>query len=221
MILDYQNYFSREAIIKLIVGLRIAASFKQHKKYFWSEFEAPQVNLEEIYSYTPPRRLWVKPSRKMRYQLPVTKLNEWALTETIKRFDSKDQLWCQNLDKLVLLVQAKAYYTQQINKPKIVFLPKDEEFFRPLTLYSLEDHIYICLLAKYLVDLTDPYLNKSCIAFRGKEGQKIVGFNNYHEAIKQIIDYRIKNKDKSVYVTECDIKSFYDCVPHHSSTSEL
>lgn len=208
----YDDYFTKEKIIDLISVLRVGDAFKHHQKYFFNDLEHLSEIKTEIYKYTPPRRLWVKPNRINRESLGATQLNIWSIKRTFNKYKDSNSDWNIELNKLIEAIQTKAFTTQHIEYPKISFLPKDETTWRPLTLYQLTDHIYICLLAKYLTDLKDIKFQDSSIAFRSKEYQKKTGIKTYHQIIQKLIDYR--KLHSTVYVAECDIKAFYDTVPH-------
>lgn len=208
----YQDYFTQEKIINVIANLRANEGYKRHKLHFLSEFEAPTNILNKIYSYTPPRRLWINLGKNERKNLSPTQANVIRIIRTISKYSNSTDSWNLNLKNLLSKVQEKVQHST-IKSPKIAFLPKDNIYFRPLTIYTLDDHIFIGLLAKYLTDFYDPIFSNHALAFRSKQFQKQTGIKTYHQVIDNIANYR--KKYKKLYVAECDIKAFYDSVPHY------
>ncbi len=63
--------------------------------------------------------------------------------------------------------------------------------------------------AKYLREFVDPALESASVAFRAK-GRKY----DRNLAIQGILNFRETNGNKPLFVTECDIRGFFDCVHH-------
>ena len=212
--INYSTYFSNEKIINSIVSLRAEAAFKKHDEYFLKEFNHNTSSLKPIYSYTPPRRLWLTPPPEVRNDLSILKQTKWSIEKTIYRYYNGNRDWNNKLKILVSNIQRRAFSTQEINKPYISFIPKDNIYSRPLAVYDLEDQIFISLTAKYFTDLFDTIFSKYAIAFRSKNFQKQTHIYNYHQIIQNLINYRKQYSD--IWVSECDIKSFYDTVNHET-----
>ncbi|MFI5201062.1 MAG: reverse transcriptase domain-containing protein [Candidatus Kapaibacterium sp.] len=84
---------------------------------------------------------------------------------------------------------------------------------RPIACYPLQQRIIISLTASYLTSLFNDSFLDSSFAFRiKKQGEKRVV--SHHDAVVKILDFRKRNSPKPIWVAECDIKKFFDCVNH-------
>jgi retron-type reverse transcriptase len=101
----------------------------------------------------------------------------------------------------------------KISTPKTIPVIKDikEKTYRPLSIFKLNDLIITGQVARYLSNCFDPLFSDSSYAFRtGIQKGKVF---NHHKAIEDIIEFKSK-VGKPLFVSECDIKKFYDCVNH-------
>jgi hypothetical protein len=80
---------------------------------------------------------------------------------------------------------------------------------RPLAKYSLEERLILSLTNKYFTAISDVIFKNCSFAFRGKERNV-----TYHDAVSEIQNFRKENPNKDLFVAECDIKKFFDCVDH-------
>ena len=112
---------------------------------------------------------------------------------------------------------------------------KDTNIFnvtcRPLSVYShLDDKIILALTSLYLTRYFDEYLHENILSYRpprklgdkfgnkfgnksGKDEDK-PHVTDFNDGIRLIMDYRLKNISKPIYAADCDIKKFYDIIPH-------
>lgn len=117
---------------------------------------------------------------------------------------------------------------------------KDTNIFnvtcRPLSVYShLDDKIILALTSLYLTRYFDEYLHENILSYRpprklgdkfgnksgNKSGNNKSGkdedkphVTDFNDGIRLIMDYRLKNISKPIYAADCDIKKFYDIIPH-------
>ena len=77
------------------------------------------------------------------------------------------------------------------------------------TFDKLEDRVILGRLAAYLRDAVDPLLLPCAYAFR-KDGARY----SYLAAVKSLQKYRTKYQHQKLYVAECDIQKFFDCINH-------
>jgi len=131
------------------------------------------------------------------------------------------EIWARNLERTVGELQARVLSQKkfQFTKPRIVRIRKDQTSnnYRPLTTFLLPDKIIECLTARYLRTALDRTLLPSCLAFRARHGKKRPPTT--HDAIK-IID-KIRRESATLYVAECDIQGFFDCVSHRIARDAL
>ena len=183
----------------------------------------------------PPRRIWVRPSKRMKLanNTIVTRKNvEKALLLTIKRdsekyhkgtnFDYLDELHAfinrirERLSKGLL----------QLESPHLLPIFKDKKGLpdgtwkvtcRPLSVYTkLDDKIILALTSRYLSRYFNRYLHENILSYRTArdfrdEKHHVTDFN---DGITLINDFRKKNDAERIYAADCDIKKFYDIIPH-------
>lgn len=159
---------------------------------------------------------------KRNYFLSSTDKNFYSLLKSIK-IESKKELkeqWYINLQnfiqEIIGISQNQEYI---IEKPIIVPKLKEKTVkignneCRPICLFNLKDRILLSLTNKFLTRLFDGYFQNSSYAFRFKKNDEKITLS-HHDCIRDIIKFRNDNIDKELYVTECDMKKFYDTVNH-------
>lgn len=228
--LDLLEYFSDKELIKILCHKRAIAAKKLHDEHFFRNISQKannphkQLN-KEIFSYFPPRSCWIRINKLEREKRACNsvEINSNQLERTIWREINKCKkqgLAQPNWMKKLLdftnkiredVLDEKSPY--KISTPRTIPVVKDlkEKSYRPISVFELHDLIIIGQIAKYLSNCFDPLFSNSSYAFRtGIQKGKIF---NHHKAIDDIIEF--KNKfSEPVYVAECDIKKFYDCVNH-------
>jgi hypothetical protein len=227
-IFQIEEYFSDEEIIRILCKKRALAAKKAHDGHFLrnisKEATSPhKVLTKDIFKYFPPRKDWIRLNLKERNLRNTNsiKQNIIQIERTIYRERKRatktgiKPQWLIELDGLVLDIQNVALNnakTYDIPKPIVYPVLKDKIKleYRPISSFKLKDLIIIGQYSRYLTNCFDQLLLDCSYAFR--TGIKNVKSFNHHSAIEDIITY--KNKHQNVYVAECDIKKFYDCVNH-------
>ncbi|MBR5117070.1 MAG: hypothetical protein IK100_00320 [Muribaculaceae bacterium] len=184
----------------------------------------------------PPRHTWVRPSKRSR--LPnraadTSKNTIKALLLTIDRDRklSKNKgltfIYLQELDAFIerikkLLANGQVKFDSPhliplFKSTKIVQGSVSDVICRPIVIYRrLEDKVIIALTNLYLTFLVDEYLHENILSYRpprlfhGQE-RHITNFNDGIALIKKY--YEVK-RNEDIYVADCDIKKFYDIIPH-------
>lgn len=235
--LEIKGYFSDKELIKILCHKRAIAAKKGHDDHFFrnisSKANSPHKYLDkEIFSFFPPRSKWIrltKREREIRGSNTV-ETNAVQLERTIWREIKKcDKLGIAKPDWLKQLLD----FTDKIRKdvfdesrnykistPRTIPIIKDtkEKTYRPLSIFKLNDLILTGQVAKYLSNCFDPLFSDSSYAFRtGIQKSKVF---NHHKAIQDIIDFKSKIGN-ALFVSECDIKKFYDCVNHTKISEEF
>lgn len=199
-----------------------------------SEFEEYQNQIQTtLKNILPPRRQWVKIGSKSRIRnkdtnekLTSNDKNFYSLLKTIKKHKAakSNEVWFLNLQSFIKKIQedalSKKYKIEEpiifpkLKKPLKKFFQYDSDGnkCRPLSLFSLEDRIILSLTNKFLTNIFDSHFENSSYAFRTRKvNSKTI---SHHNCIKDIIDFKEKKTSKSLFVVECDMKSFYDTVNH-------
>lgn len=197
---------------------------KEHDRLFHKKLllKKGKQNLNKLYSIFPPRSSWIRLSKKERRNKSALDINAIQLERTVLRetnkFKNKAKLeWQKNLyqflNDLSIDVLSGEY---EVPKPKIIAQFKEEKngtkIFRPIANYTFEDRVIISQCNKYLTECFDTLFEPCSYAFRSTFIQK--KSYSHHSAVENIIEYKNGFKDKALWVSECDIKKFYDCVNH-------
>ncbi len=227
-IFKIEEYFSDKEIIRILCKKRALAAKKAHDGHFLRNISQEAVSphkilSKEIFKYFPPRKSWIRLDLKERNlrNTNSVKLNAIQLERTIHRVRKKaiksgtKPQWLIELDAFVTNIQSDSLNgAKPYNIPKPIVYPvikdKIKLEYRPISSFKLKDLIIIGQYSRYLTNCFDRLLLDCAYAFRtGIDTKKSF---NHHSAIEDIITY--KNKHQNVYVSECDIKKFYDCVNH-------
>ncbi|MDI7218761.1 reverse transcriptase domain-containing protein [Leptospira santarosai] len=224
----FEEYFSDLSIIKSLIGYRLKIAKKRHDDHFYdrivqSEKLKSRESELQLCKIFPPRNHWLRPSLKKRKNPKKGDLNYESLLFTINRFRGqsleRQPLWVFELNKLIAEIRSKALYSSitELPSPKLIPISKnkkDGEFdlYRPISFVEdLTSRIVMDLTARYLLDQFDTLFKKSSFAFRRSK----IYHNRiptHHDCIREI--KRFKEEKKSIYVSECDIKSFFDSISH-------
>lgn len=235
--LKIESYFSDKELIKILCQKRAIAAKKIHDDHFFRNIshKAPNPHKQldkEIFSFFPPRKKWIrlkKQEREIRGSNAV-ETNAIQLERTIWREVKKCKTneiehpnWLKRIFELTKKIREDVFdetRDYKISSPIIIPVLKDkkEGSYRPLSVFNLNDLIIIGQIARYLSNCFDPLFSDSSYAFRtGIQKDKVF---NHHKAIEDIIEFKAK-VGKPVYVSECDIKKFYDCVNHLKISEEF
>lgn len=185
----------------------------------------------------PPRKNWVRPTNRVRKdengkekKLDRRKLAEKSLKFTIKRDRERqirDGITYPYLDEMRRFMdrirECLSAETLQFKSPQLLPIYKDKDdnkqevTCRPLTVYSqLEDKIIIALTSHYLKHYFDCYLHENILSYRKARQieSKKRRVSDFNDGIKKIKAFRDAHIDERIYAFDCDIKKFYDTIPH-------
>jgi hypothetical protein len=221
--LEFKSYFSDDALIRRLCVARMKLADSRHKSLFHRQIfaDAPLLESPENFDFLPPRRLWNRFRNKNRSSQAVEDQNLVALTRATLRLrcERPDDPWAQSLVALLGRIRARALgdTSFQFTEPRIVSVAKDESLgqYRPLAQFALEDGIIEKSTAAYLRKLFDPFFSQASLAFRCSNNGALPP--THHDAITEIQNYRRRHLKTGLYVAECDIRSFFDCVSHKTA----
>jgi hypothetical protein len=227
---DLREYFSDREIIKLLCRKRAIAAKKCHDDHFLrnisSKALSPHHHIhKEIFTFFPARSKWIRLNKEERafrdtnaMEINIIQLERtiWREIKKNKKSDNPKPEWLAKLGDFIneiqdLVLNEKSTY--QIQSPRIlpVLKDKNKNTYRPICLFELKDLVIIGQIAKYLTHLFDPLFSDSSYAFRA--GIKTGKSFNHHAAIEDIIEFK-NRMGFPLFVSECDIKKFYDCLNH-------
>lgn len=223
-ILDY-IYRSRASLAKrrskkqVIHSLTSNPEYNFHKKKRVSSVSSDdEVLLNKI---LPPRNKWRKLNKKQRI-IDGQKINNVKNVEKSLRLTVKDykklyptEPFLILLDQFIQEVRDGLKESYKLSKPEIIpccSVENGETKCRPISQYCLKDKIIIGLTNKYLTSIFDNQFLDCSYAFRKSN----CGTNElpHHKAIRGICNHKEKYNYEKWWVTECDIKKFYDSVNH-------
>ncbi|MES2592711.1 MAG: reverse transcriptase domain-containing protein [Bacteroidota bacterium] len=246
---EFETYFTEKKIIRLIARYRISVANKRHdihilngirtKTNVVNPIEATRNKIDTIIlKIIPPRRKWVKFSKKNRASYEnSTKLNIASLEKAILYYhkrvlngkESQIQPWYIELQKFLKQIQDSFHNIENYNIDEPTIFPEKKEKeaekdyipCRPIAHYKLlSDKILIGQTAKYLTDnLDSEFYDSSVFAFRSARNKSTV--ITHHDTVTKIEDYINNSTGKEFWVSECDIRKFYDCVNHSYAKEAL
>lgn len=183
----------------------------------------------------PPRRLWVRPKKRKRLDngaVDTSKNAEKALHLTIKRNRKRQKEgvafgYLDELDAFIERIKKRlSSESLQFDKPLLLPIYKDKEkkddrsflvTCRPLSVYlKLEDKIVLALTSRYLTRYFDKYLHSNILSYRRARdfnGKKHY-VTDFNDGIQLIREFREAHDAETIYASDCDIKKFYDIIPH-------
>src|ERR1041385_5283884 len=234
MMMSFEEVFSEDSIIAELCKERVKIAKQRSDKLFFYRIatddqyeDAHTKETKRIFSLFPPRRFWHCYRPRQRGTKPSTALNFESLIAAVRMLKrhSQNEKWAQNLDKIVGKIRDRVLSESggfSFSKPKIVPLAKEPRGhqFRPLAVFdNLEDKIIDRLTARYFRESLDSALLKSCFAFRCRRGRTLPPTT--HLALNKLLRLNKQHRKKGLYVAECDIKGFFDCVSHEVARRSL
>jgi hypothetical protein len=225
----FERAFSESNVIRELCKARIKLAKRRHDRAFLHNIRkdhppahgfGPQNWGEIPTNIFPPRRKWhrYRPVASKRGIRPSLDISVHALFRATLKLKAEEPSapWVKNLNLVVARIQRRALRTKKIDfaQPTITPMAKSPSSheYRALVVFRLEDKIIDCLTARYLRESLDNLLSKSCLAFRCRNGATAPP--TIHDALRQIMEAKDRAQGAALFVAECDIKGFFDCVSH-------
>ena len=190
----------------------------------------------------PPRNSWVRQSQKAR-KGAITSQHQRAksLSATIRRDRrQRSKLLKTNSStavpgRLNYLSRLEAYIEKIRNRlkgnnitlhsPEINYIIKkrgtkngnEYREYRPIAIYNnIDDKIILAITSKYLAENLDSALHSNILSYR--PAREFCGKPNiatdFNSGMEVIEKYRQQMKGAPIYISDCDIKKFYDTIHH-------
>lgn len=89
--------------------------------------------------------------------------------------------------------------------------------YRPLSIYrELHDKILLGITCRYLMAKFNWFLHDNILSYRAPRpfGEKTRHVTDFNDGILLIDAFRRAHSGGSIYVSDCDIRKFYDTIPH-------
>jgi hypothetical protein len=228
---QFEKYFSTKAIIRTLCKYRIKQAKEKHKYHLLRDISLHPISIlffktkkncpPELKDLFPSRRSWLRPNLEERKRFNNSQdLNVYALYKTVVNIHiniingkMKPPEWYLKLSTFIKKIQERAQNpdSDYLKSPNIQPIRKDKNshICRPISLYKLEDRLLISLSSKYMTDIFEPHLHKCSYAFRSTKGETV---RTHHDTISEIQKYRNRKNEENIWVAECDLKKFFDCV---------
>lgn len=238
-----EEAFSAGEIINVLCNLRIAAARKRKRQHLLYNIAKDSKNqpkaiqdlgercgdVKKLYSMLPPRRLWKQHRIRNRRNKNQVEVDKIALRSTVERWrkdpssQGGDNKWLINLDNFVGEVQKRVLGEEPycMETPEIVPIKKNpnkkqDNTYRPISKYTdLVDQVVDKICAKYFREILDPSFLDCSYAFRTKNKKNCCP--NQHDAIEKLLHFREAHSEVTLWVAECDIQKFFDCVNHEEA----
>lgn len=222
----YTYYFSYKSLLTVLAGKRVRLAKEEHDKLFHenlARLNTKPKKQNELYDIFPPRSQWIRLSKEERKGKPSTEVNKRQLIRTVLRATKNFKVavkapWHEKLMAFLTSVQQKAMDTSyEIPAPTVKKIFKKEEagkrIFRPITSFDQQTNILIGQANRYLTQCFDQTFLPNSYAFRSvnKDGNPY----SHHLAVEDIIAFKRRFSDEDLWVGECDIKKFFDCINHN------
>ena len=173
---------------------------------------------DPVCAMLPPRRVWARYRVRHRQGKDPLWLNakaiERAALDRLANPGKDDAVWIEPFNAFANNLRDRALNAPdfRFHKPRISPIPKGKDGnHRAIAIYHPEDGIISTLLTRYLRSRFDDQLSDSSYAFR-EPGDGAC--KSHHDAMEDILAFRGKYPEGSLWVAECDIRGFFDCLHH-------
>lgn len=203
------DYLSDEALILRLCRSRLKEARRRAECVSRGDFDP------EVAQYLPPRRQWNRFRPRNRAGADSMKVALRSLLTATLHLRHQTSGWATRLNRLLSSVHQRVFVDAEFafTAPEVRAVHKKGKEYRSLSTFSLEDKLVDGAVARYLRDKLDPSLDRGAMAFRAKppEGEPMPS-TTY--ALAQLLSRRSATANSSLFVAECDIVGFFDCVSH-------
>ena len=225
--LKFDDFFSPANITRELCKARLSLADRRHEALFYHQIDrsrdsAEKVKIPETWreiptDIFPSRRLWSRYRAKDRRGQSDPNLS--MLVRAVHKLleETPDAPWAVRLKRVVNEVAQRALAGRvSLSPPLIIKEVKDKEkqTYRPLASFFLSDKIIESLTARYLREALNPAPLRSCLAFRPR-------MDGRHDGLDTILNLRTEQDRSGLFVAECDVMGFFDCVSHRVARESL
>jgi hypothetical protein len=190
-------------------------------------------DLDILKAVLPPRKDWQRPKfhkNRLKFSSSIS-LNKNAIINKvfhIRRLVNDGRLkadeipvWYHKLEAFIRILIERVIDPDKFSLDRPMIYPAKKNYLdkksierRPITKFKLMDCIILSLTNRYYTALFDTEFMDCSFAFRSFNTNKRTP--TYHDAVYLIKEFRKKNLEVPLFVAECDIKKFFDCVDHET-----
>lgn len=219
----FEEHFSEDRIIEILCSLRLKKASAVHDRRFFRRIvhSGEERKPSAFYAMFPPRRTW----NRFRPKKQCRKSNADIGAATLKRaiswykINKSEEPWLTRLRNKANEIRRHATESDyKFCEPTIVPLHKSHNDYRAIASFTnLNDKVIDIINAKYLRDIIDDSFEECSVAFRPTRLPAL----NRVTAINKITEIRKITQPAPLYVAECDIRGFFDCVNHKVASQSL
>ncbi len=226
--MSFDRYFTDKEIIRQLCKERVKLAGQRHDKMFLHNIsrDCPRPALSKPSNWGsvpleifPPRRMWHRFRGRIGARIGSSAdINLGALVSAVMtlRRTTPDAPWVRSLNEVIRRIQRRALHAEMFRFGRPAIIGEEKELgtnvYRALAVFNLEDKIVDRQTACYLRRTLDHLLHRSCLAFRcSRRGAPAP---TTHDALDKILNFRSATTLPRLFVAECDIRGFFDCVPH-------
>ena len=217
--MDYDDYFSDASIITALCRIRLNRAGSIHRRRFYRKAFAskPETDFSELNRLFPPRKLWHTCRPRKNERKGCSQPTFLALMRCINKYRGQQPTpaWAVELSQFIARLQQRVLveHSFSFRSPEITPEPKkNKNEFRAIASFpNIEDKIVDIINAKYLREHLEICLEDASRAFRSGDKRHL----DRNSAIDEIYRIREAHSGTPLFITECDIRGFFDCV-HHS-----
>jgi hypothetical protein len=237
--ISFKEYSSEKCIMEMLCKMRVKLAHRRNKEHLIHlhtsagkhnyHKTSPTKGEELLCSLFPPRKKWktVIERKRMKDGVPrsTSEKTMLSLLATIRFYKKSqpDAPFLARLDSFIKEIQEGVHGgSYKIGSPTVIPELKEnkandegQNICRPISSFRLKDKLILSITNKYLTALLDPYFIDQSYAFRSKRliKEKMM-CPTHHEPVEEILEYRKRFPEGSLYVAECDMKKIFDSVSH-------
>lgn len=215
-------------VVSLLVRMRLSLKRKRREFGFFHRIALSQPGTSNtatglLSGIFPPRRQWPRPNadrRRLSAKRGTDASGELLIAYIMRQWGtpkSTSPAWLKALRKLSGQIRRRiaawdenSQFAAPSTAIKLKALGKgkgDNDEFRGLAVYPIEDRVVISIVAKYWRSLTNDLMHPGSIVFRTE-----VPPLTHHDAVKRLLSFREKWNGQDVWVSEVDIRGFFDVI---------
>ena len=225
------EFFSDEAIIRRLCLERAKVADKERERLRLQTIAKADSTRrlgkrqKMLLGMFPPRRLWKRPH--WRREMRGRDLTAWMLFQTVMGMwdtpEARSTRWHISLRRMVNGIRRRALNGTGyvFTRPQVVSHEKDraKAEYRAIACYGLVDSVVQPLTTEYLQTCFDPDLLDCSCAYRlGSKGRPAP---KHHDVLRAIVQFLEQSRGRELWVGECDIRKFFDCLHHDVARAAL
>jgi len=239
LMLTFSDFSSDRILMEMLCKMRVKLARDRNKDHLIHIHTGdPKYNYhndklskskEFLCSLFPPRKKWKQPAKKWRSKngVPCNTVdkNMTSLLMTIRFYEQHhpEESFLARLNSFIQEVQQAIHQEgYKIRPPRIIPKLKEDKqsttqinACRPLSSYGLKDKLILSVTNRFLTNLMDGIFHPESFAFRARRNMGS-GFAcpTHHDPVQEILTFRERFPVGGLWVSECDMKKFFDTVNH-------